>query len=179
MSGAPENLRAKLFQEIRVLDDRISAEEVELLEKKKEEEEMRELWSQRRRTKVEGWRDTDAEGEVTERAASGSQSSKAEVGHSNVPEAVASWKCTGRNQMSAGYVKAQPQKKRAVARTESAETQDNVTAPPVDESPWPEFEGSGRCELGGAGFHPKFGEGASLGSTHVRQEVQGEGLQVL
>ena len=46
------------------------------------------LW----RTKVDGWRDTDAaEGEVTQKATSGSQSSKAEAGYSNVPEAEVSW----------------------------------------------------------------------------------------
>ena len=78
MSGAPEKCREKFSKD---LVDRISAEEVELLEKKV----MREMLTERRRTKVKGWRDTDAaEGGVTQKAASGSQSSKAEVGYSDV-----------------------------------------------------------------------------------------------
>ena len=54
--------------------------------------------------------------------------SKAEVGFTNVPEAEVSWKCTEETQKSAGHVKAQPQTRRAVARRESAETQDCVSA---------------------------------------------------
>ena len=57
-----------------VLDDRISAEEVALLEKKQA---MKELLKERRRTEVEGWRDTaTAEGGVAQKAAAGSQSSE-------------------------------------------------------------------------------------------------------
>ena len=126
MSGAPEKNREKFCQEIKDLDDRISAEEVELLDKKKE---MRELVQERRRTKVEGWRDTDAaEGEVAQKAAFRSQNSEAEVGYSNVPEAEVSWH-GGRPEFCWQFISA-PQKKRVVAQNESGETQDYVSAPP-------------------------------------------------
>ena len=58
-------------QEIRVLDDRISAEELDLLEKKQAKEE---LLKERRSTEVEEWRDTVVtEGGVTQKAAAGSR----------------------------------------------------------------------------------------------------------
>ena len=55
MSGALEDLREKVSQEIRGLDERISVEEVELLGKKQA---MKELLKERRKTKVEEWTDT-------------------------------------------------------------------------------------------------------------------------
>ena len=56
MSGALEEVRDKLFQEVLVFEDRISAEEVELLETS---EEMKDLMMGRRRTEAEEWRDSD------------------------------------------------------------------------------------------------------------------------
>ena len=40
MVGAPEDLRAKNFQDVLVLDERISAEEIDLLKKKQAMEEL-------------------------------------------------------------------------------------------------------------------------------------------
>ena len=61
MNGALEDLLEKMFQEIRVLDERISAEEIDVLEMKR------------------GCRDTVVVGgEVAQMAAAGSRSSKAE-----------------------------------------------------------------------------------------------------
>ena len=56
MCGASECLREKILQDIRVLGERISAEEVELLEK---EQAMKELLKERMKNRVEEWRDTD------------------------------------------------------------------------------------------------------------------------
>ena len=55
MRGAPDKFRETFCQEIKDLDERISAEEVELLVKKKKV--MRELLKEKKRTNVEGWRD--------------------------------------------------------------------------------------------------------------------------
>ena len=52
-TGAPEELREKLFPKVRVLDDRILEEEHELFEKRVE---MEEPLKERRRTKAEEWR---------------------------------------------------------------------------------------------------------------------------
>ena len=52
---SPENLWRMIFQEIRVLDERISAEDFDLLEKKQA---MKGLLKERRCTEVEEWRDT-------------------------------------------------------------------------------------------------------------------------
>ena len=53
MSGALEDLRATKFQDIRVWDERISAEEIDLLETKQA---MKEFLKERRKTKVQEWR---------------------------------------------------------------------------------------------------------------------------
>ena len=83
------------------MDDRISAEEVELLEKKKE---MRELSKERRRTKVEGWRDTDAaEVKLLRRQHLGLKAPNRRLAEPEV-----SWKGTGWNLKSAGYAKSPP-----------------------------------------------------------------------
>ena len=75
MSGALEELREKLFQEAKVFDDRISAEEAELFEKSVA---MEELLTERERTNAEEWRVSDAvRGDVTWKAASGAQRSRA------------------------------------------------------------------------------------------------------
>ena len=60
------------------MEDRISAEEAGLFEARVE---MEEVSKERRRTKVQGWRASDAvRSGITQKAAAGSQSSKAEVG---------------------------------------------------------------------------------------------------
>ena len=51
-SDAPEALRRKIFQEIRDLDERVSAEEIDLLERKQVMEEM---------LREREWRSTDVE----------------------------------------------------------------------------------------------------------------------
>ena len=61
--------REKFCPEIRVSDDKISAEELDLLEKKQA---MEELLNERRNTEVEAWRDTVVTGgEVAQMAAAG------------------------------------------------------------------------------------------------------------
>ena len=75
-SGAPRDLRRKIFQEIRDLDERISGEEIELLDQKQA---MKEMLKERRCTEVEEWRDTFvAGGGVTRMAAAGSRGSETE-----------------------------------------------------------------------------------------------------
>ena len=70
--GEVPERREKFCQEIGVLDDRISAEEMELLEKRQA---MEEPLKERRKTEVEEWRDTVvAEGGVIQKAAAGSRS---------------------------------------------------------------------------------------------------------
>ena len=77
MSGAPEELRKKLLQEVMVQEDRISVEELELFEKMVETEE---IMKERRKTTAEEWRVSDAAGGgVTCKAASGAQGSRAGV----------------------------------------------------------------------------------------------------
>ena len=79
------------------LDDKISAEEVELLEKKKE---MKELLKERRRTKVDG-----GEIQMLLRVKLPRwQSSKAEVDHTEVSEVEVHWKGTEEGQVSARNV---------------------------------------------------------------------------
>ena len=56
VSGAPEDLRKKVVKEIRILDDRISAEEAELFEERVEVEEL----LKEGRTKAEEWRASEA-----------------------------------------------------------------------------------------------------------------------
>ena len=73
-----ENLRGTIFQEIRDLDDRISVEEIDLLEKKQV---MKEMLKERRSTEVEEERATVvAVSGVTRMAVAGSRSSEKE-GH--------------------------------------------------------------------------------------------------
>ena len=108
------------------MDDRISADELDLVEKKQAVEE---LLKERRRTKVLGWRDTVvAEGGVTQMAAVGSRSYKAE-GDLLLSEVGVHQKDTEECQKSLGQVKTVLQKRRAVVRVEWAETQDCVSAP--------------------------------------------------
>ena len=77
MSGAPEEIGEKLLHEALVLDDRISAEEAELVEKS---EEMKELMMECRTTKAEEWRVSDAAGvDVNWEAASEAQTSGSEI----------------------------------------------------------------------------------------------------
>ena len=72
MSGAPGELRGKMFQEMKVLEERISAQEIDLLEK---HQAMKELLKERRSTEVEEWTDTVVVGcEVAQMAAAGSRS---------------------------------------------------------------------------------------------------------
>ena len=77
-------LQEKLCKDIQTLDERISANEVGLQGKKQE---MRMLLKERRKTNVEEWRDTGAaESDFIWKAASGFQSSKAEVGLSKLSD---------------------------------------------------------------------------------------------
>ena len=55
-SEASREVREKLLKEVLVLEDRISAEEAELLETS---EEMKELMMERRNMKAEEWTDSD------------------------------------------------------------------------------------------------------------------------
>ena len=81
MSGAPEEFRKKLLQEVMVQEDRISVEELELFEKMVETEE---IVKERRKTTAEEWRVSDCPGGgVTCKAASGAQGSRAGVGLSD------------------------------------------------------------------------------------------------
>ena len=124
-------------QEIMVLDDRISAEEVELLKKKQA---MKEVLKERRKTKVEVWRDTVVAGcGVTQKAPIGSRSSAAE----------------GDLLLSCEFIR----------RAESAETQDSVSALPL--SLGTEYRGGGREEHGGAELCSECSQRVTLGSTHV------------
>ena len=67
LTGKSRSFETKLCHEVRILDDRTSAGEVELQEKKQA---MKEPLMERRRTEVEEWRDTvAAEGGVTQTAA--------------------------------------------------------------------------------------------------------------
>ena len=78
MSGALEKIREKHQEGFFVLEDRISAEELQLFEKR---EELEEIMKERRRTKVENWRVSDAaRSGVVWKAASGAQCSRAGVG---------------------------------------------------------------------------------------------------
>ena len=71
VSGVPEDLRERLFKEVRILDDRISAEEAELCEKRAE---MVDFLKESRRTKAEERRASGAvRSDVAQRAASGAQ----------------------------------------------------------------------------------------------------------
>ena len=71
MSEALGDLRGKICQEISDLDERISVEEIDLVEKNQV---MKELLKERRSTEVEEWRDTVvAGGVVTQKAAAGSR----------------------------------------------------------------------------------------------------------
>ena len=76
MSGAQEDLRGKIFQELRFLDETISAEEIDLLEKKQAMMELLKGSAQ-----VEEWRGTDVAGSwVTRLSAAESRSSATEGG---------------------------------------------------------------------------------------------------
>ena len=76
MSEAPEDLRRKILQEMRDLDERISVEEIDLLEKKQA---MMELLTERRSTEVEEWKDTVVAGSgVTRMATAGSRNFETE-----------------------------------------------------------------------------------------------------
>ena len=74
------------------------------------------------------------------------------------------------DQRSFGQVKALPQKRRAVIRVESAETQYYVSAPPLAGSIGVETGGGGRERYGGAQLVPECSERATLGLAQV--EVQ-------
>ena len=78
MSGASEDHREQLCKEIRLLDDRFSAEETDLLEKRAEIEE---LLKEISRTTVEEWRTPDAVwSDVAQKATSGAKDPRLEVG---------------------------------------------------------------------------------------------------
>ena len=84
MLGEVPELREKLCKDIQTLDERFSANEVGLQGKKQE---MRMLLKERRKTNVEELRDTGAaESDFIRKAASGFQSSKAEVGLSKLSD---------------------------------------------------------------------------------------------
>ena len=110
----------KIRQEIGVLDDKISAEEVELLEKKQ----AKKLWKEMKKNKVEECRDTVVAGcGFTQKAAAGSRSSEAEGDLFFVRVGSSLKKATEEGHKSFGQAKAPPRKRRAVVRVESAETQ--------------------------------------------------------
>ena len=120
------------------MDERISIEEIDLLEKKQV---MKEMLKERRSTEVEEWRDTVVAGSghsdgscwVSKLrnggwASLGLEAPKRRVGLL-VSEVGALQKDTEGDQKSLGQVMASPQKRRAVIRVESAEMQDYVSAP--------------------------------------------------
>ena len=102
------------------MDERISAEETDLLEQKQA---MKELSKERRSTEVEEWRDKAAAGGITWRAVVWSRSSATEGGLLFVRSGSSS-KDTEEDQRSYGQV----QKRRAAVRVESAEKRDYVSA---------------------------------------------------
>ena len=138
--------REKLFEEISFfLDDRVSAEELELFEKR---EDMEEILKERWRTNAEEWRVSDAvRSGVTCKAASGSQSSMAEVGLSDEPEVGVNRKGKLEDQSFVCSVEASQKKRRAVIRKESAETQDFVS--------WQDMEEGNDKSLEEIGFVPR------------------------
>ena len=118
----------------KVLDDRTSAEEPELLEKKQA---MKVLLKEGRKTKVEGWRrhscswwwDHSGGSSLVSKLRSGGWSLRVRDGSSSRIDTV-------EGQKSFGHVKAQ--KRRAVVRKVSEETQDCVSALPL-KSPGTEY----------------------------------------
>ena len=122
LTGEVPRLRQKC-QEIGVLDDRVWAEEVELLEKKHA---MKELLKERRRTKVEGWRDTVAAEALLRRQQLGLKAPKRELTIPEVSEVGVHWKDTEQVR----NVEAPPQR-RVVVRKEWAETCHHMSAPPL------------------------------------------------
>ena len=95
LSGALEDLRGKLFQDVVVLDDRISVEEAEPFDKREAIEEPK----KRRKTKAEEWTATHAvESALTRKAVSETRGSKVEVGPTNELEVGVHWKGTWEDQ---------------------------------------------------------------------------------
>ena len=118
-TAAPKDRCAKIWMEISILDDRVSAEEVELSEKKEGDE------GALMRTKVDGvrgvgccreWRHSEGSIGVPK-----SQSSKAEVGHSDVSEGGVNWKGAWEDQIHVYSADASQKKRKAAVRKESAE----------------------------------------------------------
>ena len=118
---------------------------------------------------MDGWRDTDvAESGVT---ASGSESSTADVGRSDVLEVEVTLHARARGRTKAARA-ASKTRRRAVMPIVSAETLNYVSALPLMSHP--EQVGRERCEPGGPGFRPKCGERGSLGCTHMCDKKCGE-----
>ena len=171
MSGAPEDLREKMLQEIRVLDERISAEEVELHERKQT---MKELLKE----KEDEWRDTVvAGGDVAQMAAAGSRSPEAE-GALFLSEVGVLHRDSEEDWRSFGQVKAPPQKRRAVLRAESAETQDYVSALPVTSCMEQSMEAEDEKDMEELSFVPSAVSEPRWACTCVMKSVE-KRLQVL
>ena len=114
MGGAQEDPREKLFKEVRILDDRISVEEAEVHDDRAETEE---LLKERKRTKADELRASDAvRSDVARRAASGVQSSKTEVGLSDVSRVDVDWLSTLGDQSSMTSAGGLQKKRKAVVR---------------------------------------------------------------
>ena len=164
MSGAPEDLRENIFQESRVLDERISAEEVDVLEKKQA---MKELLKERSRTEVEEWKGAVAtESGVAQKVAAGFRSSEAE-GDLFLSEVGVLQRDSEEDQRSFGQVKAPPQKINAVIRVEPVETRDYVSAPSVTGCLEQIMEAEDEKDMEELGFIPECGQRAMLGPAHV------------
>ena len=99
-------------------------------------------------------------------AAGGSRSSETE-GDLLVFEEGVFQKDTEEDQRSFGQDKAPPQKRRAVTRVESAETQDYVSAPPLTSCVEQTMEGGGRGRNGGAELRAECSQRATLGPAHM------------
>ena len=98
------------------------------------EVEMEELLKERWRTNVEEWRASDAvDSGVTQKAASGPETPKAEAGHSDLLEVDVNWKGTWENQSSVCSLEDSQKKRRAVMRRESAVPRDHVSGQDICE----------------------------------------------
>ena len=122
MSGIPEERPAELCLEISVLDDKITAEEAELYEKRVEK---RWFLKERRMTTVEELSGTDVveSGVVLEDSFWGPKRSSKAEGLSNVPSS--GWK---------GTTEDQGKERKTMARKESVETQDYMSCQDVEET---------------------------------------------
>ena len=157
MSGGLEDLR-----KINILDDTISAEEVELLEKRME---MEELLKERRRTKVEEWRASDVvRSDVAQKGVPELKAPRRRSVYLTVLRVDVDW--MGHVGETKFHEQGQTfaEKRNAVIRKESGKTRDNVSCQDI--------EVGNAKSLDEMGFDLGAGSKASSGQALVRQESQ-------